>query len=371
MVRNFLARIFHPRPGYFETGKIVIISLFALISLFVSVYVLMVSPGSGFQFIYVFIPHLYLIPIILLALWYPKSGLRLIGVMLISIVIFWIFAEIYGYDFNISFVLLYTGLDLATLMVLLLYVKDRRLVEAVMTDLMERREKNKIPDISRFGGEFDVIISALASPDEYQREEAVHALSELDDERVVFPLIRALDDESMYVRKAAVDALGKSNSPKAIHPLLKSLTDEDRCIREASSEALGHLGSLAVPDIVVNMNHDDWRIRVGTVVALRVSSTSRIPLEPLLDTLSDNSPYVRREAVKTLGRIGDHTVVPYLLQATKDPDPGVRLRAIRAVVKLGKKVELLPVLSRLTQDEDGAVRIRAREELNHLQEPGK
>ncbi|HOL42524.1 MAG TPA: hypothetical protein PLY78_11905, partial [Methanospirillum sp.] len=140
MLKKILSFMHHHR-GYLETGKLVIIALFALISLFVSIYVLWESPWTGFRFIYVFIPHLYLIPIILLALWYPKSGLRLLGIIILSVVAFWIFSDVYGYQFSIAFVILYTGLDLATIMVLLLYVKDRRLVEAVITDLIERGDQ--------------------------------------------------------------------------------------------------------------------------------------------------------------------------------------------------------------------------------------
>jgi hypothetical protein len=55
---------------------------------------------------------------------------------------------------------------------------------------------------------------------------------------------------------------------------------------------------------------------------------------------------VRREAVKTLGRIGNSTIVPYIIQATKDSDPGVRLRAIKALGKLGEREEIIPVLER-------------------------
>ncbi len=362
MLKKILFFIHHHR-GYIETGKILFIALLALIALFVSIYVLWESPWTGFRFIYVFIPHLYLIPIVLLALWYPKSGLRLIGIILFSVVVFWIFSDVYGYQFSIAFVMLYTGLDLATIMVLLLYVKDRRLVEAVLTDLIERGEQRKDVVPSRFSGDFDAIIAALGSTEEQDREEAVDALSELGDERVVLPLIHALDDASPYVRKAASEALGRSNAVKAIKPLIKSLTDNDRYVREGASEALGHLGDIAIPDLLSCLEDKDWRIRLGSVVALRVSSGIVPSLDSVIRTLSDDSPYVRREAVKTLGRIGDHTVVPYLVQATKDPDSGVRLRAVRALAKLGEREEVVPVLRRRMQDEDGAVRMRAQEEL--------
>jgi hypothetical protein len=359
--------LINSKRGYLETGKLVIIAALALISLFVSVYVLWESPWTGFRFIYVFVPHLYLIPIILLALWFPKSGLRLLITILVLVFSFWILASVFGYQFSISFVLLYSGLDLAAIMVLLLYVKDRRLVEAVITDLMERSDRKRSTSDSRFGGDFDAIIAALASKDERDREEAADALSDLADERAVLPLIRLLDDTSPYVRRAAADALGKSGSFKAVQPLLKALTDNDRYVRETASEALGHLGDPAIPALLKSIDDENWRIRIGVIVAIRVSSGTIPSLDPIIRSLHDESPYVRREAVKTLGRIGDETDVPYLIQATKDPDPGVRLRAVRAVVKHGKSEDVVPVLKRCMQDSDVTVRMRAGEELIKMQ----
>lgn len=354
--------------GYIETGKISIIALLALISLFVSVYVLWASPWTGFKFIYVFIPHLYLIPIILLALWFPKSGLNLIAVILLAVFSFWIFSEMFGYQFSIAFTMLYTGLDLATIMVLLLYVKDRRLVEAVLTDLIERGGRRKSPETDRFSGDFDAMLIAFKSSDEDDRKEAIYALSELEDDRAIFPIIRALRDESPYVRKAAAEALGTSDSHKAVVALIQTLVDNDRYVRETAAEALGHLGEIAIPDLIKNLEHPEWRVRIGCVIALRVTTSVLSSLDPVLSALCDDSFYVRREAVKTLGRIGDASIVPYMNQATMDSDAGVRLRAVRAIVKLGVPEEIEPVLKRCIEDNDGAVRVQAAEELKKIQE---
>ena len=351
-----------------EAGKLITIGLFALLSLFVSVYFLYFSPYVGFRFVYVFIPHLYLIPIILLALWYPKSGVKLVILILASLFAFWVFASVFGYTFPPLFVILYTGIDLATFVVFLLYVKDRRLVEAVILDIMERRTpSNGVVgnDSDRFGGDFDVIIAALGSDDEGSREEAVLALSGLHDERVIFPLITALRDKSPYVRRSAAAALGNSKSPKAVKPLVESLTDEDRYMREAVAEALGHLGKIALPELIRRLSDSDWRVRVGVLVALRVSPDTS-ETDQVLPILHDESVYVRREGVKTLGRIGDHRILPYLIEATRDPDTGVRLRAVRAVSRVGTGEEREKVLKRCMQDPDSAVRILAGEELQRI-----
>jgi len=236
----------------------------------------------------------------------------------------------------------------------------------VPSDLIERGDRRRDDLPSRFSDDFDAIITALGSGDEHDREEAVDALSELGDERVVLPLIRALDDASPYVRRAAAEALGRSSAIKAVRPLIKSLTDDDRYVREAASEALGHLGDIAIPDILSGLDDTDWRIRLGGVVALRVSSGIVPSLDPVIRRVSDDSPYVRREAVKTMGRIGDHRILPYLIEMTNDSDPGVRLRALRAVTKVGTGEEREKVLKRCMQDPDNTIRVLAAEELKHI-----
>ncbi len=349
---------------FIEAGKLLTIGLLALLSLFVSIYFIYFSPYAGFRFVYVFIPHLYLIPIILLSLWYPKSGIWLVILILASLFTLWIFADILGYSFPPLFMILYTGIDLAIFVVFLLYVKDRRLVEAVILDLIEHsteRNTDKKNGAEQLAGDFDAIICAMNSDDENIREEAVAALSEFHDERAVFPLITALRDESIFVRRGAAEALGKVGSIKGVKPLISALADDNRNVREASAEALGHLGKLAIPEMVRNMSSGDWRIRMGVIIAMRLS-IDQPDTDPIIRMLSDESSYVRREAIKTLGRIGDQRIIPYLVEATYDTDPGVRLRAIRAITKKGSESEVLQVLKRCMQDSDNFVRIRAKEE---------
>ena len=364
---NLIIKFIRGNHRAIEIGKLITIALFALLSLFVSIYFLYFSPYSGFRFVYVFIPHLYLIPIILLALWYPKSGVRLVFLILFSLFGFWGFADILGYKFPPLFVILYTGIDLAVFVAFLLYVKDRRLVEAVIIDMLSRSEREKT-DVNHRSDDFDTIIKALGSLDEEKREEAIAALSGLRDGRIIFPLITALRDPSPYIRRSAVEALGRANSPKAVKPLIASLSDEDRYVRESASKALGLLGSIALPELIKQLSDPDWRVRVGILIALRLLPHPH-EVDHIIRMLSDESPYVRREAVKTLGRVGDGSVIPYIIEASNDSDPGVRLRAVRAISRLGTKDEAIPVLKKCMRDPDGAVRLRAGEEYQRKANP--
>jgi len=59
------------------------------------------------------------------------------------------------------------------------------------------------------------------------RLNAIKALGEFNDKRIIEPLISALKDENAKVRKNAAITLGKSGDEKAIEPLLSAIPDED------------------------------------------------------------------------------------------------------------------------------------------------
>jgi len=371
LLKTFFSQYIQGNTTIIEAGKLFTIALFAVLSLAVSIYFIFFSPYTGFRFVYIFIPHLYLIPIILLALWYPKSGVKLVIVILSLLLIFWIFTNVLGYfEYTPLFVILYTGIDLAAVMVFLLYIKDQRLVESVILELIERDAKRVSPSkitIDEFSGDFDAIIEVLSSQDENSKEKAILALSGLSDERAILPLISVLKDEKPYIRITAIEALGKTGSQKVVKPLIEILRDDDRYVREAAAEELGHLGRIALPELTKRISDHDWRVRMGIIIALRISP--EIPeTDSIIRALSDSSVYVRREAVKTLGRIGDIRVFPYLVESTKDPDPGVRLRAVTAITKTGSKNEIIPILNRCINDQDSAVRLRAKEEMRKISE---
>jgi len=70
--------------------------------------------------------------------------------------------------------------------------------------------------------------------------------------------------------------------------------------------------------------------------------------ERLIAALQDPDPVAREQAADDMGACDDPSLVPWLVQATGDPVPGVRWRAVRALGKIGVApllgIELLPLL---------------------------
>jgi HEAT repeat protein len=354
-----------------ETSKLIVVGLFALISLAVTLYAFTagnLTPENVFL-----LPHLYLVPIILIALWYPKRGLQITGVIVAAIIILSLLLYYQGFLVNPGIVLLYSCMDLMIFIAAVLYVKDRHLVDAVLKELIDLQKEitagkkitgETVPDRP---SDFPEVIRALNGPDEEEREEAARSLGELKDRRGVEPLLTALYDQSRYVRREAAKALGSIGDMRAIPPLLDAMKDDDRYAREGAAEGLALFGKKAVVPLLNSMDDPDWHVRFGAVVALRIIGDSRA-VQPLVRALRDENRFVRREAVKALGRLGGDAAREPLARALNDEDSSVRLRAIGALVKCCGEKAAGPVSAAL-EDPDSSVRLRAVRALEELGSP--
>jgi len=355
-----------------ELFKLSLIGVMSLLALLTSFYILVFMDHTNFLAVYYLIPHLYLVPLILLCLWYPKSGIYLMTFITVvyfaSSALFYLLSPVY-----LDFFLLYffSGLDLAFLIAALLYVKDVHLVEAVITNMLSHQDDKKAdyvpysPEQFDFTTDFEKVVASLKSEDEEVREDAVSRLSGITDERIVLPLIYVLRDPASNVRRAAARSLGRSESITAVQPLIDALADPDRGVRDVAAESLGHFGVHAYPSLMEALSSPQWEVRVGALIALRLIDVAVDPLK-IVPLLADENRYVRREATKTIGRVGGMNILGDLEYALMDPDPGVRIRAINGVVRHADPVSVQRLLVPLLQDDDGTVRLRVNEELRKI-----
>ncbi len=356
-MRSFILRIANG-----DIGKLFIIGVLALISLVITFYVYYIKAGSQFLLVYQILPHLYLIPIILVSLWYPKRGLQVTILLALAVFINSSLLALAGYPIDPVLSLLYSGLDIGLFVSVVLYAKDRHLVEAMLKNLLARQREGlaaqagDIPDT-------ESLLARLKDPDEEVREESVRHLGELCDGRAVPYLIERLGDDSAYVRKAAAWSLGQIGDPGVFAPLLDALRDPDRNVRESAAESLGAIGRTNPKPLLPALQDPDWHIRMGAVIALRICGYNR-DLSLFIPLLSDENRYVRRETIKTLGRIGDESIVDRLAPLLKDDDAGVRIRAVGALGKIGGP-HAYTLLEEALSDPEWEVRVKARKELDN------
>jgi HEAT repeat protein len=122
--------------------------------------------------------------------------------------------------------------------------------------------------------------------------------------RAVEALIAKLQDPVPLVRRRAAEALGLLKDRGAVGPLARALLDADRGVRAQAAEALGQVRGVRA-------------------------------LAPLSAALADPEAAVRVKAAAALGALADPEAVAALgRRLSADPDEGVRLEAVQALVRL-------------------------------------
>jgi HEAT repeat protein len=141
--------------------------------------------------------------------------------------------------------------------------------------------------------------------------------------------------------------------------------DTDVATRKAALKAVGLLGPVATPALPeVAAQLPDPELTEEAAVAL--SFIGREAYGPLRDAARSDDPVVRREALRSLGKLRERApldsraVVPLLLDGLADPDPGVRVVAatyLGIIHETGATV--VPALIETLRDEHSEVRAAA------------
>jgi bilin biosynthesis protein len=138
----------------------------------------------------------------------------------------------------------------------------------------------------------DALIIGLQRGNAEQRGRAVLALGDVQDERAVEPVIKALEgDEDPNVRHHATWALKDLGGQRALAALAEAVyRDSDDFVRQSAVDALARLGGQEAVEPL------SWALR------------------------EDPHPFVRYEALMNLAEIGGERVRDILRQALDDPE---------------------------------------------------
>jgi HEAT repeat protein len=136
----------------------------------------------------------------------------------------------------------------------------------------------------------------------------------------------------------------------------------DREHRKAALKACGILGLTAapvIPAVVSQLGDDD--LTEEAAMALSFMGPAAFP--PLRDAVGDEDPVVRREALRSLGKLHSRAdlpitdVLPHVTDGMLDPDPGVRVVAATYLGILNQTpATSVPLLTDGLDDEDLEVR---------------
>lgn len=206
-----------------------------------------------------------------------------------------------------------------------------------------------------------ILYRLLRHPDEIVRDSAINHLCAWKDSRTVPTLIRILREGSPRLQESASRALLEERSPKALEAIRKALASPVKAIRLASARGLLRPATIANPapylqevlrqgdpetapyalvmlgglqdakwiaEITPYLRHSDAQFRLAAVQALNKFDVSNIPVEPLLQALSDDDSQVRVAALRALRYKRDSRIPLAVQKLTSHPDPDTRYQAL-------------------------------------------
>ena len=246
---------------------------------------------------------------------------------------------------------------------------------AVLTAMVEQAEENVELDFT------SIFRLCLKDDDDQMVQLGIEGLWELEDRWLVSELIELLRSErGPRVRAAAAVALGKfpalaldgklkpPDGELVYRVLMDFLEDEieDLEVRRRCLEAVAPFNTEEVRDYIRWAYEDeDQDLRSSSIFAMgRTGEVSWLPT--LLQDLESSDAAVRYESAHACGELGEQQATPQLIELLEDEDPEVRLAGINALGKIGG-VEARRALIDCVNDGDSAMSEAAHNELENLE----
>ena len=226
--------------------------------------------------------------------------------------------------------------------------KDNR--KAVVYALCELNAREAIPEL----------VKLLKDKESYMQ--AVNALVQLDAKEAIPELVKLLKDKESD--RSAAMALVQLNAKEAIPELIGMLDNENKAMRNSAIYALGRLGyTEVIPDLIKLMNDKDGNINESAMWALaKLGVPEVIPnIISNIIALSNKDPdkrnsFFRSRAAELYGELGSKDVIQPLMELLKDENPYVCEAAIKSLKKLHAREaisEFVPALIEMLKSGNG------------------
>lgn len=196
------------------------------------------------------------------------------------------------------------------------------------------------------------IFSNLKHNRVYKRIEAVRGLAHISDERVLPYLVECLSDAGRSgkngkerVCDVAIEVLKNLNVPEASEIVQSWYNDTFPFFRKALDwyddkyeiPALRELSKLEGDHIIEALmyamggySRNAYMIAKDEIIVRKEKAIPR-----LVQYLSDDNPFRRKDAAYLLGKIGEPIAVPELITALQDSEAKVRDAVVEALVQIG------------------------------------
>jgi HEAT repeat protein len=197
------------------------------------------------------------------------------------------------------------------------------------------------------------LLDQLEHSDPVFRSRAAYLLGKINDPLATGPLYRHLKDPDRDVRIQVIQALCELGDERSLEGILGLFEMEDVGLADFVLQAAEKFGARAAPPLQAALKTGTLRIRSGAALALgRLRLPETLPY--LFNALKDGEVGVRRSTVKALDSFHHMSAAEGLLLALNDPDLEVQDYATTALARLNP--DIYPVLMDRIHDPDPAVR---------------
>jgi HEAT repeat protein len=115
-----------------------------------------------------------------------------------------------------------------------------------------------------------------------------------------------------------------------------------------------------IESLIFDLTNKDGIVRIKARRQLVAYKAQSVPY--LIKSLSDGNDWVRWEAAKALGQIGDPSSIQALIKALLDERIDIRWLAAEGLIRIGRKA-IVPLLEELVSNSDSS---RLREGIHHV-----
>ncbi len=150
--------------------------------------------------------------------------------------------------------------------------------------------------------------------------------------------------------------------------MINALNHENYYVRSNAAKALGNIGNEAAVSALINaLNDKNSDVRMRATIGLGKIG-NEVAVSALINALNHENYYVRSNAAEALGNIGNQAAVSALINALNDKNSDVRSNAAEALGNIGNQAAVSALINALN-DESSDVRMRAAEVLGKIGNP--
>ena len=207
------------------------------------------------------------------------------------------------------------------------------------------------------------------------RSDAIKAMADLKDQRGAALMVELLRYEQPSVRCTAARGIGRLGKKEARGQMEQLLKDPVPAVRESAVAGLADLGGKeSVPALIKALNDGNVTVRAATIAALLQLGEPFHTVEPTALALAQqNDTAARASVAHALGKAtkaNAKDAASFLVSLMADPLPGPKIVALRSLGHIGDH-DILPILKEALHDTNEAVRTTAVGGVIHLLEKKK